>query len=178
MNEQEWLSSTDARPMLEALWQLYGADEASLLPKLHRYLLACCRRIWCLLPDENSRLGVRVAERYLAGRGDTVELRRACWHCEGGAFNINYDGDPALIQQWIAQTRAIPRHELATLLYPPDIVSQLDTRELLLQAAYFAHFAADYPQRRSRRTVPDSYAPFLSAALLREFFSNPFRARP
>lgn len=176
MTEQEWLESADTRPMLKALWELYRGEEFVLIPKLHRYLLACCRRIWRILPDESSRLGVDVAERRFLGKASREEFRRARWHCEGAAFGIDYDSDPARTQRLVAQTQAIPREELAALLFPPETADRIETKELLKRAAYFAHFACDYPQRRLVR-VPDSYAPFLSAMLLRQFFGNPFLAR-
>ena len=176
MTEQEWLESADARRMLEALWELYRGEELVLIPKLHRYLLACCRRISRILPDEYSRRGVDVAERRFLGKGSREEFRRARWECEGAAFNIDYDCDPPQIQRWVEQTQAIPREELAALLFPPESADRIETRELLKRAAYFAHFACAYSWRRLVR-VPDSYSPFLSAKLLREFFGNPFLAR-
>jgi hypothetical protein len=123
-----------------------------------------------------SRRGVDVAERRFVGKASREEFRRARWECEGAAFNIDYDCDPPQIQRWLEQTRAIPREELAALLYPPASADRIETKELLKRAAYFAHFACDYPQRRLVR-MPVSYAPLLSAMLLREFFGNPFRAR-
>jgi hypothetical protein len=184
MTERVWLECADARPMLEALWQHFGGDESILVPRIHRYLIACCRRIWRLLPDKGSRLGIEVAERFVEGEASVRKLRKTAWYAEESAFTIDYDTDPPAVQRWIEQTRAIARHELAALLYPPDLADELDIRRLLMRAAYFAHFAASFPFQmrmsffwRPEHPACSSYSLFLSAQLLREVFGNPFSAK-
>jgi hypothetical protein len=159
--------------MLEALWEAAGDDEAALVPSLHRYFVACCRRIWRLLPQEGSRRGIEVAERYLAGEATDDELDEVDWHCEGAAFNINYNCEPEAIQRWVAEVRAIPADEMAAMLSPPGAAPGVDEQELLMRAAYFADYATIYPHLTPKRGVPDSYAAFLSAELLREQFGGP-----
>ena len=177
MTEAEWLETSDVPQMLEALWELHDGDESRIVPALHRYFLACCRRIWKLLPHDESRRGVEVAERYLAGRVTDAELKEVDWCVEGAAFDIDYNCDPEAIRGWVAQTRAIPEAELRALLHPPEAATAIDTRELLKRAAYFADHAVRYPRLRPKRRVPSNYVTFLSAGLLRELFGNPFRAQ-
>jgi hypothetical protein len=183
MTKREWLECADARPMLEVVWQHFGGDESILVPRIHRYLIACGRRIWRLLPDDGSRLGIEVAERFVEGEASVTKLRKTRWYTEGSAFTIDYDTEPLLVQRWIDEINAIPRHELAALLHPPDIADKIDARQLLKQAAYFADFAAHFPFFLRtcffwRPEHPAShYALFLSAELVREFFGNPFSAK-
>src|SRR5689334_17272244 len=88
MTEAEWHRSDDAGAMLDFLWQQqgisphwtdlrFGGDvrEAAtsggtgidLECALHQFYLASCRAIWKLLPQEESRRGVEMAEQYLDG---------------------------------------------------------------------------------------------------------------
>ncbi len=172
MTHGEWLRSTDARAMLEALWEAADGDEAALVPALHRYYVACCRRIWRLLPQEGSRRGIEVAERYLVGHATDDELSKVNWDCEGAAFNINYDCEPDAIRRWVADVRAIPAAEMVAMLNLPGTLPEVDARELLLRAAYFADFAMIYPHLTPKRGIPEDYAPFLSADLLQEQFGG------
>ena len=66
------------------------AQEAELLRLLHRYLLACCRAIWPLLPREGSRRGVEVTELLIEGRASKEEYHRAEYQAEGAAFFLEY----------------------------------------------------------------------------------------
>jgi hypothetical protein len=158
--------------MLEALWESSGGDEATLVPMLHRYFVACCRRIWRLLPQEGSRRGIEVAERYLAGGATDEELSEVNWDVEGAAFNIDYSRQPEAIERWVAEVQAIPKEEIAAMLNPPGVMRDIDARKLLKQAAYFADYAMIYPHVTPKRGVPAGYSAFLSADLLREQFGR------
>jgi hypothetical protein len=61
VTEEEWLRSDWPPDMLQ---QLDGKipDEEFM-----RFSVACCRRIWPLLPDRRSRAVVEATEKYLAG---------------------------------------------------------------------------------------------------------------
>jgi len=94
VTEQEWLESTDPRPMLQFLRRenMTFVDEASLerQEELRRSALAilgsrkkilfacsCCRLIRSSLNDERIRLGVEVLERYADGSAGSDELGMA-----------------------------------------------------------------------------------------------------
>jgi hypothetical protein len=194
MTESEWLACDDAGAMLEYIWVCHDVQPcdiglrfdgdmrnvdmsdsavAILERRLHRYYLASCRAIWKLLPQEESRRGVEVAERYLMGKATDQEFRKAEYEAEGAAFNIDYNVDPDAIERWVEQVRVIPKQELQLLLHPPTLVIEL--RELLKRAAYFADFAIVYPSLSPKGPPSENYYMFLSAPLLREFVGNPFR---
>ncbi|MEW6126851.1 MAG: hypothetical protein AB1757_07410 [Acidobacteriota bacterium] len=157
--------------MLKTLRVNWRGSEAQLERKLHRYYLACCRAIWRLLPQEESRRGIEVAERYVDGLATDEELNKADWHVEGAAFNIDYNCDPNAIEKWIEEVQAIPRDELSAMIHPIEEIADVSPRELLERAAYFADFAVIYPHLTPKDPSGD-YIPFLSASLLREIFGD------
>jgi hypothetical protein len=69
MNEEEWLSSFEPKPMLDYLRGQSVSDR-----KLRLYSVACCRRIWDYMIDERSRKAVEVAEAYADGSIDRERL--------------------------------------------------------------------------------------------------------
>src|SRR5271165_3639120 len=58
MTEQEWLQSTDPHPMLVFLVK----NEASYR-KLRLFAVACCRRVWHLISEEQVRELIEFAKR-------------------------------------------------------------------------------------------------------------------
>jgi hypothetical protein len=72
--------------------------------KLRLFAVACCRRIWHLLPDEASRRAVEVAERYADGQVTEEQLeeagKRAGWAAAWAAH-----GDAAEAAAWAASRR-------------------------------------------------------------------------
>ena len=181
MTEEEWEASDDAYLMLDCIWRLKNAP-ASTLPKfggdmnrihdtsvdLHRYLLACCRSIWPLLPQEPSRRGIELAEQWIDGAVSTEELNKFNWHVEAAAFNVDYNVEPDRIEQWVDDLRANDSYR--HLLHPPKAADAVDPRELLKRAAYFADYAMIYPSLKPAAPPSENYRLFLDAKLLRSFF--------
>ncbi len=96
MTDEEWLTSDDSIAMLAALRANWQGTEDELVRLTHRYLLACCRAIWKLLPLEASRRGVEITERYIEGRATSDEFSSAEWAAEGAAFFLEpFDWPPA-----------------------------------------------------------------------------------
>jgi hypothetical protein len=71
VTEAEWLQCADPAPMLEALRG--RATER----KVRLFLVACCRRLFPLLPDSYTRKAVKTAERYADGGATAEKLRFA-----------------------------------------------------------------------------------------------------
>jgi len=71
MTETEWLACTNPKPMLA-----YIRGKATER-KLRLFDVACCRRIWHLIQDEDSRKAIDVFEKYADGKADEVELDEA-----------------------------------------------------------------------------------------------------
>jgi hypothetical protein len=106
MNEQQWLACTDPAPMLEFLRgqvsDLLGAHGQAAVGgvallellrskvsdrKLRLFACACCRRIWHLLPNQDVRQAVELAERLADGQVRDTErsdARRLVQHFAQG----------------------------------------------------------------------------------------------
>lgn len=155
--------------LMAVLRQTWQGSEAELECQLQRYYLACCRAIWRLLPQEGSRRGIEVAERYVEGLATEEELSEADYNVEGGAFNIDYNVDPEEVKRLVEGVEAIPREELRQLLHPPE--TRIPPRELLKRAAYFADFAVIYANLTPKEPGL-SNVPFLSPKIFREMFGE------
>jgi hypothetical protein len=180
MNEAEWLSSDDAGAMLEFLFHrrvpMAERERNSLTRSLHRFYLASCRGIWPLLPQEASRRGIELAEQFISGETTVENVREYNWHTEGAAFRIDYaaaEGDMDAVAGWVAEVEALPAQELRAMLHPLRTADEIEPRELLKRAAYFADYAMIYPDLRPLRPPPMSYRPFLSAEILRQHVEYP-----
>jgi hypothetical protein len=68
MTEAEWLACAEPQPMLD---HMRGRISDR---KLRLFAVACCRQVWHLLPDEQCRRAVEIAERYADGLARKKEL--------------------------------------------------------------------------------------------------------
>ena len=185
MTESEWNDCEDAISMLEFVFdQLeirsdstqhkfgYRLNSGSVAPDsqfettIHRFYLAVCRKIWPLLPDDETQKGVAVAEKWLDGDVPSSALNDCDYYVEGAAFGIDYKSSPDELNRWISTIDAIPESELRAMLHP-QFTERPDSYELLKSAAYFAHYAIMYPAMNPKGLPPDSCHQFLSADLLR-----------
>lgn len=85
MTEAEWMTATDPTPMLEFL-----RDKATDR-KLRLFAVACCRRVWHLIPEGASKHAVEVAERYadrLVGDRERSAAHRAKDICNEAKFAV------------------------------------------------------------------------------------------
>ncbi|MEL7536218.1 MAG: hypothetical protein AAFM91_04060 [Pseudomonadota bacterium] len=118
---------------------------------IHQYLLACCRRIWILLPDKGSRMGVMAAERYYQGKLSWQQVLEIDYQSEASAFLFDYctsDDWPTIAGYVEEVNRSI--QEAASLLVPPRPLHVDSIADLLKDAAYFANTAFVFPNLNMR----------------------------
>ena len=73
MTEADWLACNDPKAMLAALQGNVSQR------KLRLFGLACCRRMWHLLPNGRWGVLVEVGERFVDGAASRTELNTAWW---------------------------------------------------------------------------------------------------
>jgi hypothetical protein len=103
MTEAEWHTSLDSYRMVHRCRCVIR----SYPRKGHLFAVACCRRIWHLLPDERSRAAVEAAEAYAEGRASADQLRaaeKAAAAARDAAFRIK--GKVGASAEWAAQFAA------------------------------------------------------------------------
>lgn len=193
MNRAEWHACDDAWEMLKALRRLHPPLEDWDRP-LHRYYLACCRRIWKLLPEDELRLAIGTAERYAEGGATDVEYFDAIRSAEGCMCQIGFcnelhaeESPPGydykslacwLVEGWARAVSEIRPNKLRRLIGQPDAGESSDPRKLLEEAAGFAFYAIAYPTCRPRGAAMEHFRKFLSARLLREIIPEPSSPHP
>jgi hypothetical protein len=156
-------------------------EESAYLLKL--YLLACAKNIWQLLPMEESRNGIEVVEKYMAGLVSDEEFHYAEYCSEGAAFAFDYydskldfssftnisgikmsedeinkyvkakKAQNKEIRKYVNELKSLPEDELEKLVFPGDVIKKFTPRKLLTNAAYFAHFAMIFPTYKSLSTT-------------------------
>jgi hypothetical protein len=136
---------------------------------LYRYYLASCRRIWKLLPHEESQRGIEVAEQYLDGKMSADDCSSLGGKSEGAAYEIDYFCSPEKIAKWYRDIESLSWEEMNLLI--PYTRRRAHTYVVLKDAAYFAYYAMAYPSFHSNGPPPKSYAVFLNADLLRQSVS-------
>jgi hypothetical protein len=83
MTEAEWLTCTDIPPFVEFL-RGKASDR-----KLRLFEVACCRRVWNLLPDDDTRRAVEVAELFADGQASRESLEDAARRAKEGADQVH-----------------------------------------------------------------------------------------
>jgi hypothetical protein len=115
MTEAEWLAATDPTPMLKFMQGRASGRKLRLLA------VACCRRIWHLLVDEQSRNAVDVAERFADGLTGETQRQTAA--------------DAAMLARFGLEQQMITE-------YPAEAVNFTIASDLPVNAAAAAFYAA------------------------------------
>ena len=167
--EEEWFRTDDVARLVHLFRQKWRGEEADAELLLSRYFLACCRKVWRLLPHEASRAAVEANERYNNGLATDDEVRRAEWHAEAVWIDFDEDPTPEDVVRWAEEVARITPAELAAMLpgsRPGDDLSPLG---LLQDAAYLPFFCGPGFEEN------EGFRRFLPATLFREMVGDPFR---
>jgi hypothetical protein len=145
MTEREWLNAASPGPMLQHLARKLSDR------KLRVFSCACCRRVWDVIPEDEGRRAVEVAEQY-ADRAATGRALKAA--LTAAARSTPEDED-------VIYSRAAFRSQQAMLA----ALNAAGKRQNMVYAPYSAADAAADGDRE----------PAEQAELLRDIVGNPFR---
>jgi hypothetical protein len=170
MTETEWIKCKDPTEMLNLIERRSPVSQR----KLRLFSVACCRRIWPVIPDDEARSYVEVAERFADNRATNEELiaaeqeaqaigsqdqyaaaRRACYH-------VCCDPVEARQVSWEA-LRAVSKH----LQLTPQVFDV---------PAMWARARPGGSESHRRESCPSEELE--QCGLVRDVFGNPFRAIP
>jgi hypothetical protein len=163
ISESKWCLYEDPTPML-----VFLRDKVSER-KLRLFAVACCRRIWNLIPDKPGHKAVEQAERYADGVASRQQLARARWACSPRAHLSRPPSERD--HNWLAM--------LAVLACVSNDVGNVEAVAMASAMAHADSLLVDapatpttYSQRQKHRAQEHSY----QASLLREVVGNPFRS--
>ncbi|WP_445365733.1 hypothetical protein ACJJJB_03280 [Microbulbifer sp. ANSA001] len=183
MTKDEWNNCCDAPDMIEFVWRQepfrtvserfkeYPAtndwkDYLDIEMPLYKFYIACCREIWLLLPQNESKRGVELAEQYIRGETEWEELSRYNWYVEGAAFTFDYETDTEKVSLWVEETESSHMELIEKL-------GSSNTLDLLKDAAYFVDYAMIYPSIQPKGSPSACYHKFLQPKLLRKLVKYP-----
>jgi hypothetical protein len=180
MTEAEWLASTDPRAMLVFLRNQTSERKLRLLA------VACCRRIWSLISNEQGRHLVEVVERYADGSASDEELDAADGEHSFAPPDLSFSHNDAVAayaheaveqtarhsEAYYAQLRRGRRVRRARGAAPPNSPGWESAAGASDQAsATAAALAVDTPDWLPRRNAERA----AQCLLIRDVFGNPFR---
>ena len=160
MDEQDWLTCTDPRAMLDFL-----LDRASER-KLRLFACACCRRIWSLLAEAGARQTLETAELFAdrlvgdAGRSAARKLAQQATQCRGTTPRPQ-------APRWQRRAASAVYYAAARDIRPAVFTTSLMADEALIFKA------GGYEAFDPETFCAAEHAP--RAGLLRDLVGNPFR---
>ncbi len=189
MTKNEWEVCDDVKSMIEFLWEQepYLSIREKFIsypPKenwkeylkyelpLYQFYLESCSNIWDLLPQEESRKGIELAQEFASGKVSWDAVSEYNWHTEGAAFFIEYNSNPDKIAVWCKDVESIPQKKINKMINAKETMEITNARDVLLNAAYFADHAMMYPSIHPKGP-PTRYTEFMFADVLRKHVSYP-----
>jgi hypothetical protein len=108
MTESDWYSGDQPLPLLLNLCcQFHLTRTPRGRRKLRLFAVACCRRLWDLVPDMRSRIAIDVAERYADGLATRQELDRVRLASKNALFARICDSAGTAAQQVVAEAAVL-----------------------------------------------------------------------
>jgi hypothetical protein len=151
MTEEEWLTSSDPRRLLD------GVHGRGSRRRWRLFACACCRRIWPAVRDPRSRHAVELAERYADGLAGAEELAAA------------REGADAAAEELLAAHPSEPSAEARAAW----ACSYAADRSIAVMARLCASAAVEVSTRAAQSTAAAEREGL--CCLIRELFGNPFR---
>lgn len=176
MTPEEWDRGDDVAAMSRWFVEFGPGEHDERVRLIHRYLLACCRRLWPILPAGGDlRRSVETAERWLDGEATLEEVGEASWSAEAEYIFIVTEPDDPEVARWARAVARRAAEEIDEVLdpVPPGLVPLPYRR--LLSAAYLVHVVG-FPGNESRAWT-SGRSRRLPASLLRAVVGDPFGRR-
>jgi hypothetical protein len=89
VTEAEWLACTDLRQGTDIGTVFEPLRGKASRRKLRLFAVACCRRTWHLLPDDDARRAVEVAEQFADGRANREALDEVARAMGGAGVRVH-----------------------------------------------------------------------------------------
>jgi hypothetical protein len=161
---EEWLTCNDPIEMLDVL------QGKATERKTRLFAVACCRRVWHLMPDKRSRKAVVLAERF-ADQDVAEEDVGACVDAANAATNDALEASVTARNKSLsrAATKAANAAAWSASLYMTQHTS------MWLAAKYAARNAAQAAKDASGADYSDQAEEQAQARIVRCIFGNPFR---
>jgi len=159
MNNQQWSNSESAVEMLSAL-----TDELKQKFKieLQLYFIDCCKHYLHLLPHEEFRVALDLAEQFSSGLIPVEKVRDYNWYTESAVFSMDYDIDTAKSM------------EIYTNIQDKlSLFNILDARAFAISLGYFIDWTSLYLSDFDGKTN-NEYKQFWDPNMLRKRIEKPF----
>lgn len=144
MTKSDWFQCKDTGLMFKYLWskepfysvaqkfQNYPTTEPwenyqDVLLPIYKFYLASCRKVWELLPQEASRMGVELAEQYIDGKISWDVLSKYNWYVEAAAFTFESKDQQEIIDTWVNEANLNSEELINQILENYQKQEKLDT---------------------------------------------------
>lgn len=142
-------------------------QDITKIPRIKKYLLACCAKYAKYRSSGELIAGIEVASQFIVGRATWQQLHDYEWRLEGEAFGIEY------YAAGINYFKFHPDKAMLNDLRKIRIQQRLGQKEALAyleMLAYFIVYVFSYCYRASNDLPPKQYRQFLCPNLFKKYF--------